>query len=134
MTWHNKVVWTEGMFLQPQHFQQHDRYLAHQLDARLAASLGYGWGFYALVLDEAALAQGKIAIASASGVLPDGTAFHIPGHDAAPAALDVPLDARNELVVLAVSLARPGVAESDAEDSGGSMPPRFRQTRRTQIS
>ena len=26
MTWHNKVIWTEGMFLQPQHFQQHDRY------------------------------------------------------------------------------------------------------------
>jgi len=126
MTWHNKVVWTEGMFLQPQHFQQHDRYLAHQLDARLGASLGYGWGFFALTLDEAALTQGKIALGSAAGVLPDGTAFQIPGHDAAPAALDVPADARNELVLLAVSLARPGVAESDAEDSGGSMPPRFR--------
>jgi type VI secretion system protein ImpJ len=126
MTWHNKVVWTEGMFLQPQHFQQHDRYLAHQLDARLGASLGYGWGFFALALDDAALAQGKIALGSAAGVLPDGTAFQIPGHDAAPAALDVPADARNELVLLAVSLARPGVAESDAEDGGGSMPPRFR--------
>ncbi|WP_374593802.1 type VI secretion system baseplate subunit TssK [Aquabacterium sp.] len=126
MTWHNKVVWTEGMFLQPQHFQQHDRYLAHQLDARLGASLGYGWGFFALALDEAALTQGKIALGSAAGVLPDGTAFQIPGHDAAPAALDVPTDARNELVLLAVSLARPGVAESDAEDSVGSMPPRFR--------
>lgn len=126
MTWHNKVVWTEGMFLQPQHFQQHDRYLAHQLDARLAASFGYGWGFFALALDDAALAQGKLALSSASGVLPDGTAFHIPGHDAAPAALDIPADARNELVLLAVSLARPGVAESDAEGGGGSMPPRFR--------
>ena len=27
MSWDNKVVWSEGMFLRPQHFQQHDRYL-----------------------------------------------------------------------------------------------------------
>jgi len=26
MSWENKVVWTEGLFLQPQHLQQHDRY------------------------------------------------------------------------------------------------------------
>ena len=38
MTWHNKVVWTEGMFLQPQHFQQHDRYTEYQLRQRLAAT------------------------------------------------------------------------------------------------
>ena len=42
MTWHNKVMWTEGMFLQPQHFQQQDRYAARQLDARLAATAGRG--------------------------------------------------------------------------------------------
>ncbi|MCP6146127.1 hypothetical protein, partial [Pseudomonas aeruginosa] len=27
MSWNNRVVWSEGMFLRPQHFQQHDRYL-----------------------------------------------------------------------------------------------------------
>ena len=37
MTWHNKVMWTEGMFLQPQHFQQHDRYLTRLVDARIGA-------------------------------------------------------------------------------------------------
>ncbi|TAL19320.1 MAG: type VI secretion system baseplate subunit TssK [Aquabacterium sp.] len=126
MTWHNKVIWTEGMFLQPQHFQQHDRFLAHQTDARFAFSLGYGWGYTALALDDAALAQGKVALLSAEGVLPDGTAFRVPGNDAAPAAFDIPPDARNELVVLAVSLQRPGVAESDAEGASESMPPRFR--------
>ena len=29
MTWQNKVMWTEGMFLQPQHFQQQDRFVSH---------------------------------------------------------------------------------------------------------
>lgn len=125
MTWHNKVVWTEGMFLQPQHFQQHDRHLDHQLRSRLAATAGYGWGFVSLVLDDAALALGKLALNTAQGVLPDGTAFSIPGNDAAPAALDIPADARNERVVLALVLARPGIVETDAEQTAGSMGPRY---------
>jgi type VI secretion system protein ImpJ len=125
MTWHNKVMWTEGMFLQPQHFQQHDRYLSQALAGRIDAAFGHGWGFSQLVLDEAALLQGKIAIASAQGVLPDGTAFSIPAHDPAPPALDVPADLRDEVVVLAVAMGRPGVAESDVEDSSPAMPPRF---------
>lgn len=125
MTWYNKVIWTEGMFLQPQHFQQHDRYLGQQNQARLAATQGYGWGYLSLALDTAALNLGKIALNGASGVMPDGVAFDIPGQDAAPAAFDVPADARDELVVLALALQRPGVAESDAEGDAGSMPPRY---------
>ena len=35
MSWNNKVVWTEGMLLQPQHLQQHDRFLQTQLEARV---------------------------------------------------------------------------------------------------
>ncbi len=125
MTWHNKVMWTEGMFLQPQHFQQQDRYLTRLLDGRIAPAAPYGWGFSSLVLDEPALLQGKLALTSAHGVLPDGTPFSIPTHDAAPPALDIPPDARDEMVLLAVALARPGVAESDVEDATPAMPPRF---------
>lgn len=125
MTWHNKVVWTEGMFLQPQHFQQHDRFLEYQLRQRIAATIGYPWGFTSIVIDEAALALGKLSINAAQGILPDGTAFSVPGNDAAPPALDVPNDARNERVVLAVALQRPGIVETDAEQAGASMGPRF---------
>jgi type VI secretion system protein ImpJ len=125
MTWHNKVMWTEGMFLQPQHFQQNDRYLSRLLDARVAPALGHGWGFSSLAIDEAALLQGKLSVLSAQGVLPDGTPFSVPAHDAAPPALDVPPDVRDEAVLLVVALSRPGVAESDVEDASTSMPPRF---------
>ena len=125
MTWNNKVIWAEGMFLQPQHFQQHDRFLGQQLQARLGATAGYGWGYASLSLDSAALALGKVALLGAHGVLLDGLAFDVPGQDAAPAAFDVPADARDELVVLALTLQRPGVAESDAESDAGSMPPRY---------
>jgi type VI secretion system protein ImpJ len=125
MTWRDRVIWTEGMFLQPQHFQQHDRHWEHQWRQRLQQALPYAWGFSALSLDEASLTLGKVGLASAQGLLPDGTAFSAPGSDAAPAALDIPADARNEIVVLAVTLQRPGVVESDAEGSAGSMGPRF---------
>ena len=126
MTWTNKVIWTEGMFLQPQHLQQHDRFLAQQAQMRLAATSPYGWGHLSLSLDSAALNLGKVAITAAQGIMPDGLAFDVPGQDPAPAALDIPTDARDQLVVLAITLQRPGVAETDAESDTGSMPPRFR--------
>ncbi|MDP9901029.1 type VI secretion system protein ImpJ [Variovorax ginsengisoli] len=113
------------MFLQPQHFQQHDRYLLAQEQQRSQAGRAYGWGFLSLSLDSAALQLGKIALRSAQGLMPDGVAFDIPGQDAAPAALDIAADVRDELVVLALPLQRPGVAESDAEGDAGSMPPRY---------
>ncbi|KQV94661.1 MULTISPECIES: type VI secretion system baseplate subunit TssK [unclassified Roseateles] len=125
MTWRDRVIWTEGMFLQPQHFQQHDRHWEHQWRQRLQQAVAYAWGFGALSLDEASLTLGKVGLASAQGLLPDGTAFSAPGGDAAPAALDIPADARNEIVVLAVTLQRPGVVETDAEQAAGAMGPRF---------
>ena len=126
MTWHNKVMWTEGMFLQPQHFQQQDRFMGRQVDGRFAATSPWPWGFVALQVDDAALLQGRIMISSARGVLPDGLAFSIPGDDPAPPAFDVPGDMRDELVMLAVAQSRPGVTESDVEATESSMPPRWR--------
>jgi type VI secretion system protein ImpJ len=125
MTWRDRVIWTEGMFLQPQHFQQHDRHWEHQWRQRLQQAVAYAWGFAALSLDEASLTLGKVGLSSAQGLLPDGTAFSAPGGDAAPAALDIPADARNEIVVLAVTLQRPGVVETDAEGAAGAMGSRF---------
>ena len=125
MTWRDRVIWTEGMFLQPQHFQQHDRHWEHQWRQRLQQAVAYAWGFTALSLDDASLTLGKVGLASAQGLMPDGTAFSAPGGDATPAALDIPADARNEIVVLAVTLQRPGVVETDAEQAAGAMGPRF---------
>ncbi len=126
MTWHNKVLWTEGMFLQPQHFQQQDRFNARQLDGRLAASVAWPWGFSSLQVDEAALLQGQVMLTAARGVLPDGLAFSVPDDDPAPPAFDVPADARDQLVVLAVAQSRPGVTDSDVEGGESAMPPRWR--------
>ncbi|PWV64790.1 type VI secretion system baseplate subunit TssK [Plasticicumulans acidivorans] len=119
MTWNSKVVWSEGMFLRPQHFQQQERYLDRVLQQRAAALAAYGWGFTELALDRQALALGRIAILSARGLLPDGTPFFIPDDDVAPPPLLVPDELRDTLVVLALPLRRPGLRDTgrDGEDA-----------------
>ncbi|MEJ7805817.1 MAG: type VI secretion system baseplate subunit TssK [Telluria sp.] len=111
MAWKNKVVWSEGMLLQPQHLQQHDRYWQSQLEARVGAMRPYSWGFADIKLDEQQLALGKVALQACSAVLPDGTPFALPSEDELPLPLDIPADARNVMVMLALPLRRHGVPE-----------------------
>lgn len=112
MSWNRKVVWSEGMLLQPQHLQQHDRYLQTQLESRVGRLRPYAWGFAALRIDEQQLALGKLALLACEAVLPDGTPFCLPADDELPLPLTIPEDARNALVVLALPLRRPGIAET----------------------
>lgn len=116
MSWNSKVIWSEGMLLQPQHLQQHDRFLNAHLEARVGALRPYGWGFSRFEIDEQHLAFGKIALKSYSGVLPDGTPVGLP-FDEMPLPLEVPADARDIAVVLALPTARHGVAEVDDRSS-----------------
>ena len=111
MSLHSKVVWSQGMFLLPHHFQQEGRHVEYALDMRLRATGAHAWGFFELALDQGMLAIGRIGITRASGILPDGTPFSIPTHDAQPMAFDVPADMRGELACLAVPLAREGVTQ-----------------------
>jgi type VI secretion system protein ImpJ len=113
MSWNRKVVWSEGLFLQPQHFQQHDRYVERLIESRAQPAAGFCWGFIQLALDEAALSLGKVAISSARGVFPDGTPFDFPGNDLSPDPLEIPADAKDTIVVLAVPMRRAGSSEVD---------------------
>ncbi|QHF45558.1 type VI secretion system-associated protein [Pseudomonas sp. S35] len=117
MSWNNKVVWSEGMLLQPQHLQQHDRFLQAQLEARVKTLRAYAWGFSALEIDPQQLAMGKVALLSFSGVLPDGTPVGQPFDDEMPLPLAIPDDARDVKVVLALPSVRPGISEVDDDPS-----------------
>src|SRR5713101_6241033 len=90
MTWDNRIIWSEGTFLQPQHFQQHDRHVEAQLELRTRALRPYPWGFLELAVDESLLELGKLGVRSARGVLPDGTSFDCPARDPLPPPLGVP--------------------------------------------
>lgn len=114
----NKVMWSEGMLLQQQHMQQQDRYLHRLVDARCALLGRHAWGFSRLVVDDAQLALGKLALRDCEGLMPDGTPFSLPAEGDLPLPLDVPESARGATVVLALALARPGVPEVDDGDGG----------------
>lgn len=118
MTINNRVVWSEGLFLRPQHFQQQDRHVERYVDLRVGAVRTHGWGFTELELDRDLLGTGKLAVRRARGVYPDGTPFCIPDDDPAPVAMEVPPTARNATVMLALPLRRAGALEVDK--AGGS--------------
>ena len=115
MAWNSKVVWSEGMFLRPQHFQQQERYIETLVRGRSDHLRAYDWGFKSLQVDQEALSLGKIVVASAHGILPDGTPFRIPDEDAPPPPLDIEDEMRDTEIVLALPLRRPGTADADRE-------------------
>ena len=100
----DKVVWSEGMFLQPQHFQQQQRYQHAQLVQGLQALQAHVWGFTALKVDQAQLAKGCIQLVECAGILPDGTIFDLDSQDLARARFLVPEGAHELDVVLALPM------------------------------
>lgn len=120
MTKTAKVVWTEGMFLRPHHFQQSESYLLSQVRDWGTAQRPYMWGFFHLEFDEAMLRHGNVALSSASGILPDGTQFAFSDSRLAPPPLAIDDNQTGQKVVLALPARRDGREEvifSEAADS-----------------
>jgi type VI secretion system protein ImpJ len=115
MSWKRKVIWAEGMLLQPQHFQQSERHQANVLSIQLHGASPYAWGFTSLEIDSAALAIGKIGLIAARGLFPDGTAFDMPANEPLPMAIDIPSSARDVKVLLAIPAQRAGARDSNGE-------------------
>jgi type VI secretion system protein ImpJ len=69
----NPVAWTEGMFLRPQHFQQHDIYLEERLRYHLHTLNPYHYGVLELTVNEDALADHRFEIQQLEAVMPGGT-------------------------------------------------------------
>lgn len=112
----NKVVWSEGMFLQPQHFQQHDRYLENTINGRVAGLAMYGWGFVRLKVDEQLLTLGKFALTECSGVFPDGTPFNLPEDDVLPLPIDIASNVQDSIVYLTLPVIRNEAVEFDSDE------------------
>lgn len=100
----NKVIWFEGMFLQPQHFQQHNRYIEHLIQEKHTLLNKNRWGFTHLELDHSLLSVGKIGISSAKGLFRDGTLFNIPNDDNRPDPYSIPEGISNTTLYLAIPL------------------------------
>ncbi|HUI92572.1 MAG TPA: type VI secretion system baseplate subunit TssK [Chitinivibrionales bacterium] len=86
MLTNSKVVWKEGMFLQPQHFQQEERHIFNAFHAALAAHSPHWYGVTELEIDNDAIANGLVSVTRCGGMLPDGVSFSVPKEDPAPPA------------------------------------------------
>jgi type VI secretion system protein ImpJ len=84
-----RVVWFEGMTLDPHHLQQWDRYQQSSLSARMQALTPFDWGFSELEIDREALGNGEFVLLRAGGLMPDGLIFSIPDNDPKPAARNI---------------------------------------------
>ena len=116
MTWYNRVVWQEGMFLRAQHFQQQDRWMMSQLRYCISALRPFGWGFTDVTVSRELLAAGRFALTSAAGLFGDGTPFSVPVEAVASRPIAGAGTARDVLVHIGVRLQQPGAME--VSDSG----------------
>ena len=107
-----KVIWSEGMFLRPQHFQQHDRYLSDQSIKSVRFYNSYAWGIKKLSIDEQHLGLGKIVINHCEGVMPDGTVFSVHNTDKSPLILDISEQIKDEVIYLVLPVVSEGTPEA----------------------
>ena len=80
----HRIVWSEGLFLTPQHFQQWDLYQEAQLAERAGLSGSWPWGVHAIEIDREDLARGVFRLLSLRGIHPNGTMLRVPDVDPAP--------------------------------------------------
>ena len=120
MSSNNRVIWSEGLFLQPQHFQQQDRYFERYVEGRCQALIANSWGFTEIELERDLLSIGKFgASARRQGVFPDGTPFRMPEDDPLPAPIDIDAKSAIRSLFLAVPLRRAGDIEVERAAVGG---------------
>ncbi len=72
-----KPVWTEGLFMTPQHLQQSDQYHEALLHSRMHAVMSYDWGITGVAFDDRALVAGQLKLLKCHGFFPDGTPFFV---------------------------------------------------------
>jgi type VI secretion system protein ImpJ len=79
-----RILWGEGMFLRPQHFQQQTLHLEQQLHAQRGAFQRHDWGVLACDLDENALRNQRVSIDRLCLMFRDGTWYQAPQGAALP--------------------------------------------------
>lgn len=119
MSWTNRVVWQEGMFLRTQHFQQQDRWTEQFVRGWVQSLRPHPWGLLDYALNRDLLTTGRFALGKGTGVFEDGTPFSLPGEADHPRPLDVPENARNVLIFLGLPIRQDGAVEvGDASTPG----------------
>ena len=123
----NRVVWSEGMFLRVQQFQQADRFTEHLVREAVRDLSPHAWGIAEIELEQDLLNIGKFAVARCRGVLPDGTPFRIPADADHPQPLELHGGVHDTVIHLTLPLRQQSAPEIGG-DHRDDMQTRFRRT------
>lgn len=117
----SRPVWSEGLFLRPQHFQLAERGGTSALHARLDGALAYPWGIVELQLSNDLASGAQVGVERLVAVLPDGEVVRVPVDAPPPQPFDVDSQVRGEIVYLTLPADQPGsvaFAYGAAADAG----------------
>jgi len=119
MTSKNKVIWSEGLLIAPQHFQQQERSNDYALNFRFEHFINFAYGFSKLKLEQELLKLGRIGISEAIGVMPDGTSFEIPYQDVLPEPIAIKqiTSAQSAYIYLALPIFNDAISEVNNDNS-----------------
>ncbi len=98
------IVWTEGMFLRPQHMQQQERYLHFQQANVNHKIKPLSWGVYSLTLDTGLLSLGQFRLETIDCIFPDNTLAILPEQNPLPEAVMISSEVTDQIVYLVLPI------------------------------
>jgi type VI secretion system protein ImpJ len=122
----SRIVWFEGMYLGPHHFQAQNRAFEDLVHFSTSSLWFEPSGLVGQELDADALHNGTVSLVHARGLFPDGLAFHMPDFDPLPEPREIgdffPPTRESVTVLLAVPAQRengPNCAMKPEEQADG---------------
>lgn len=129
----NRILWGEGLFLRPQHFQQHTHFVETSVAQSLRHTHGNPWGIRQAVLDSDALRGGILHLEALELVFRDGMLVEAPESNPLPASRNIS-DISQVGAETTVYVCLPGInafgGNSTDDAATASRPPRFLTGRR----
>jgi type VI secretion system protein ImpJ len=125
MRYLSRVVWSEGMYLAPHHFQAQSRYFEDSIVFATNSLWFKCFGVSGLELDGEALRNGVVAVIHGRGIFPDGLVFNMPECEPVPDSRNIadlfsPMR-EHQTLMLAVPARREGKANYAAADGANTL-------------
>jgi type VI secretion system protein ImpJ len=130
MAINKKVIWYEGMTLDPHHFQQWDRFHQANLNFAIRSLVPYYWGLSDISIETDALLNGQFKLVKLSGLMPDGLNFDMPDNDPLPVSRNIsehfPATQESLEVYLTIPQENPGGKNCLLDDAADGRAIRYR--------
>ena len=95
-----KILWGEGLFLRPQHFQLQDTYHEQRLNHTIRSTIPFAYGVQNIRYDETQLGTHVLALESVEMLWQDGEIYSAPARDLLPEPIQLDdLNLRGEMLI-----------------------------------